>query len=195
MLIACNLDQGQPSFPATRSCLLFLEKIGVKHRIDIRRPPYSIVMDKIPAAAHSVRCAGRLPPRASLSNRSARNALTAVGSWPSPYDIPRNLLHEFVFTADTWRTCHQNSKRRRDLFPIFVAGSWSPKPIANLYCHELSQSFRVILCGSQTVYNAQQGKNDFLDGWESKQPWARQVMFSPLMNTAASSIFGIPKFI
>jgi len=46
-LIACNLDQGQPGFPAT-VLPKFLTKMGVKHRIEYQ-DTYSIVMDKIPA--------------------------------------------------------------------------------------------------------------------------------------------------
>jgi tRNA 2-thiocytidine biosynthesis protein TtcA len=46
-LLACNLDQGQPGFPAT-VLPAFLEKMGVPHRIEYQ-DTYSIVMDKIPA--------------------------------------------------------------------------------------------------------------------------------------------------
>ena len=46
-LLACNLDQGQPGFPAT---VLpdFLTRMGVPHRIEYR-DTYSIVTDKVPA--------------------------------------------------------------------------------------------------------------------------------------------------
>jgi len=46
-LLACNLDQGQPGFPAT-VLPAFLEKMGVPHRIEYQ-DTYSIVMDKVPA--------------------------------------------------------------------------------------------------------------------------------------------------
>ncbi|MGB0686039.1 MAG: NAD(+) synthase, partial [Planctomycetota bacterium] len=45
-LLACNLDQGQPNFPAT-VLPEFLEKMGVPHRIEYA-DTYSIVMDKVP---------------------------------------------------------------------------------------------------------------------------------------------------
>jgi len=48
-ILACNLDQGQPNFPAT-VLPAFLEKMGVPHRIEYQ-DTYSIVMDKVPAAA------------------------------------------------------------------------------------------------------------------------------------------------
>src|SRR5680860_170541 len=46
-LLACNLDQGQPGFPAT-VLPEFLAKMQVPHRIEYR-DTYSIVVDKIPA--------------------------------------------------------------------------------------------------------------------------------------------------
>ncbi len=48
-LLACNLDQGQPGFPAT---VLpdFLSRMGVAHRIEYR-DTYSIVTEKLPESA------------------------------------------------------------------------------------------------------------------------------------------------
>ena len=43
-ILACNLDQGQPNFPAT-VLPAFLEKMGVPHRIEYT-DTYSIVVDK-----------------------------------------------------------------------------------------------------------------------------------------------------
>lgn len=45
-ILACNLDQGQPGFPAT-VLPEFLGKMGVPHRIEYQ-DTYSIVVDKIP---------------------------------------------------------------------------------------------------------------------------------------------------
>ena len=47
-LLACNLDQGQPGFPAT-VLPEFLTRIGVPHRIEYQ-DTYSVVIDKVPAA-------------------------------------------------------------------------------------------------------------------------------------------------
>ena len=46
-LLACNLDQGQPGFPAT-VLPEFLTRMQVPHRIEYQ-DTYSIVMDKVPA--------------------------------------------------------------------------------------------------------------------------------------------------
>ncbi len=45
-ILACNLDQGQPGFPAT-VLPEFLEKMQVPHRIEYQ-DTYSIVVDKVP---------------------------------------------------------------------------------------------------------------------------------------------------
>ena len=46
-ILACNLDQGQPGFPAT-VLPEFLKRMGVPHRIEYQ-DTYSIVTDKVPA--------------------------------------------------------------------------------------------------------------------------------------------------
>ena len=45
-ILACNLDQGQPGFPAT-VLPEFFQKMGVPHRIEYQ-DTYSIVVDKVP---------------------------------------------------------------------------------------------------------------------------------------------------
>jgi tRNA 2-thiocytidine biosynthesis protein TtcA len=45
-VLACNLDQGQPGFPAT-VLPEFLARMGVPHRIEYR-DTYSVVVDKVP---------------------------------------------------------------------------------------------------------------------------------------------------
>jgi hypothetical protein len=52
-LLACNLDQGQPGFPAT-VLPEFLTRMGVPHRIEYR-DTYSVVIDKVPG--HKTYCA------------------------------------------------------------------------------------------------------------------------------------------
>ena len=48
-LLACNLDQGQPGFPAT-VLPEFLAGLGVPHRVEYQ-DTYSIVTDKLPSTA------------------------------------------------------------------------------------------------------------------------------------------------
>ena len=48
-LLACNLDQGQPGFPA-HVLPEFLTRHGIAHRIE-RRDTYAVVVDKVPEGA------------------------------------------------------------------------------------------------------------------------------------------------
>ena len=74
-LVACNLDQGQPNFPAT-VLPAFLEKMGVKHRIAYQ-DTYSIVMDKIPAGRTFCALCSRLR-RGHLYRIAREEGCTAV---------------------------------------------------------------------------------------------------------------------
>ena len=74
-LVACNLDQGQPNFPAT-VLPAFLEKMGVKHRIEYQ-DTYSIVMDKIPAGRTFCALCSRLR-RGHLYRIAREEGCTAV---------------------------------------------------------------------------------------------------------------------
>jgi len=74
-LIACNLDQGQPGFPAT-VLPKFLTKMDVKHRIEYQ-DTYSIVMDKIPAGRTFYSLCSRLR-RGNLYRIAREEACTAV---------------------------------------------------------------------------------------------------------------------
>ncbi len=80
-LLACNLDQGQPGFPAT-VLPEFLTKMGVPHRIEYQ-DTYSIVMDKVPAGPHLLRPLLAPAPRQPLPHR-ARRRLLRRRPWPSP---------------------------------------------------------------------------------------------------------------
>jgi len=84
-LIACNLDQGQPNFPAT-VLPEFLAKMGVPHRIEYQ-DTYSIVMDKIRRGGRSARCVrvcGAVTCTVSRARKAVRRsfwAITATTFW------------------------------------------------------------------------------------------------------------------
>ena len=89
-ILACNLDQGQPGFPAT-VLPEFLERMGVPHRIEYQ-DTYSIVMDKVPEGAPSVPLF-KAAPRKSVSY-CTRRGLQRSRSGPPPRRYPRNIFHE-----------------------------------------------------------------------------------------------------
>jgi tRNA 2-thiocytidine biosynthesis protein TtcA len=79
-LVACNLDQGQPGFPAT-VLPEFLERMQVPHRIEYR-DTFSVVMDKT-GRAHLLRAMLPVAARQSVSDRP-RGRLLRRGLGPSP---------------------------------------------------------------------------------------------------------------
>ena len=74
-ILACNLDQGQPGFPAT---VLpdFLARMGVPHRIEYR-DTYSIVTDKVPQGRTYCALCSRLR-RANLYRVAREEGCSAV---------------------------------------------------------------------------------------------------------------------
>jgi tRNA 2-thiocytidine biosynthesis protein TtcA len=74
-LLACNLDQGQPNFPAT-VLPEFLQKMSVPHRIEYR-DTYSVVMDKTPLGRTLCTMCSRLR-RANLYRIAREEGCTAV---------------------------------------------------------------------------------------------------------------------
>ena len=78
-LLACNLDQGQPGFPAT-VLPAFLEARGVPHRIAYQ-DTYSVVMDKVPQGRTYCALCSRLRrgiSTASPARRDARRWCSAI---------------------------------------------------------------------------------------------------------------------
>ena len=88
-LLACNLDQGQPGFPAT-VLPEFLARMGVPHRIEYR-DTYSIVTDKVPAGPHLLRALLAAAARAPLPHRPG-GGLRGGRARPPPRRHPRDLL-------------------------------------------------------------------------------------------------------
>ena len=74
-LLACNLDQGQPGFPAT-VLPEFLKKMQVPHRIEYQ-DTYSVVMDKIPNGRTYCSLCSRLR-RGNLYRIAREEGCTAV---------------------------------------------------------------------------------------------------------------------
>ena len=78
-LLACNLDQGQPGFPAT-VLPEFLTRMGVPHRIEYR-DTYSIVTQKVPAGRTYCALCSRLGAAtftASPARKAARPSSSAT---------------------------------------------------------------------------------------------------------------------
>ena len=183
-LLACNLDQGQPGFPAT-VLPEFLTRMGVKHRIDYA-DTYSIVMDKIPAGRTMCALCSRLR-RGNLYRIAREEGCSAIVLGHHRDDILEtffmNLFHGGRLAAMPPKLLNEEG----DLF-VYRPLAY----VAEADCEKFSRAmhYPIIpcdLCGSQDGLQRQQVKA-ILDGWEARSPGRRQVMFRALMNARPSHL-------
>jgi tRNA 2-thiocytidine biosynthesis protein TtcA len=183
-LLACNLDQGQPGFPAT-VLPEFLTRMGVPHRIEYQ-DTYSIVMDKVPAGRTYCALCSRLR-RGNLYRIAREEGCSAVVLGHHRDDILEtffmNLFHGGRLATMPPKLVNEEG----DLFLYRPLAH-----VAEVDCAAFSQalSYPIIpcdLCGSQDGLQRQQVKQ-ILDGWEKNAPGRRQVMFRALMNTRPSHL-------
>jgi len=176
-LLACNLDQGQPGFPAT---VLpdFLVRMGVPHRIDYR-DTYSIVTDKVPQGRTYCALCSRLR-RGNLYRIAREEGCAAVVLGHHRDDILEtfllNLFHGGTLAAMPPKLLNDDG----DLLVL--------RPLAHVPEDDCARFARVMgypiipcdLCGSQDGLQRQAIKR-MLDGWEAQAPGRRQVIFRALM--------------
>ena len=183
-LLACNLDQGQPGFPAT-VLPKFLEDRDVPHRIEYQ-DTYSIVMDKVPEGRTFCALCSRL--RRGILYRIAREeGCTAVVLGHHRDDILETF---FMNLFHGGRLATMPPKLLNEEGDVFVY-----RPLAHVAeadCEKFARAlnYPIIpcdLCGSQDGLQRQQVKA-ILDGWEANTPGRRQVMFRSLMNARPSHL-------
>ncbi|WP_097029856.1 tRNA 2-thiocytidine(32) synthetase TtcA [Cereibacter ovatus] len=183
-LLACNLDQGQPGFPAT-VLPEFLNRMGVPHRIEYQ-DTYSVVMDKIPQGRTYCSLCSRLR-RGNLYRIAREEGCSAVVLGHHRDDILEtffmNLFHGGRLATMPPRLVNEDG----DLFVCRPLAF-----VAEADCEKFARAmnYPIIpcdLCGSQEGLQRQQVKQ-ILDGWEARSPGRRQVMFRALMNTRPSHL-------
>ncbi|MFT6074546.1 MAG: tRNA 2-thiocytidine biosynthesis protein TtcA [Yoonia sp.] len=183
-LVACNLDQGQPGFPAT-VLPEFLQKMDVPHRIEYQ-DTYSIVIDKVPAGRSFCSLCSRLR-RGNLYRIAREEGCSAVVLGHHRDDILEtffmNLFHGGRLATMPPKLVNEEG----DLFLY--------RPLAHVAeadCEKFAKAmnYPIIpcdLCGSQDGLQRQQVKQ-ILDGWEKNSPGRRQIMFRALMNARPSHL-------
>jgi tRNA 2-thiocytidine biosynthesis protein TtcA len=183
-ILACNLDQGQPGFPAT-VLPEFLTQMEVPHRIEYA-DTYSVVMDKIPQGKTFCSLCSRLR-RGNLYRIAREEGCSAVVLGHHRDDILEtffmNLFHGGRLATMPPKLVNEEG----DLFlyrPLAF--------VAEADCEKFAKAmdFPIIpcdLCGSQDGLQRQQVKQ-ILDGWEARSPGRRQVMFRALMNARPSHL-------
>ena len=181
-LLACNLDQGQPNFPAT-VLPAFLEKMQVPHRIEYQ-DTYSIVKDKVPEGRTFCALCSRLR-RGNLYRIAREEGCSAVVLGHHRDDILETF---FMNLFHGGRLATMPAKLVNEEGDLFVY-----RPLAHVAeqdCEKFSKAlnYPIIpcdLCGSQDGLQRQQVKQ-ILDQWEANSPGRRQVMFKALTNIRPS---------
>ena len=183
-LLACNLDQGQPNFPAT-VLPEFLTRMGVPHRIEYQ-DTYSVVIDKIKPGGTMCSLCSRLR-RGNLYRIAREEGCSAVVLGHHRDDILEtffmNLFHGGRLATMPPKLVNEDG----DLFlyrPLAF--------VAEADCEKFARAmnYPIIpcdLCGSQEGLQRAQVKK-LLNEWEARSPGRRQVMFRALMNARASHL-------
>ncbi|MHA3913802.1 tRNA 2-thiocytidine(32) synthetase TtcA [Halovulum sp. GXIMD14793] len=177
-LLACNLDQGQPGFPAT-VLPKFLEERGVPHRIEYR-DTYSVVTDKVPEGRTYCALCSRLR-RGHLYRVAREEGCTSIILGHHRDDILEtfflNLFHGSKMATMPPRLLNDEG----DLFVCRPLAH-----VAEVDCEKFARAmaYPIIpcdLCGSQDGLQRQQVKR-MLDEWEANRPGRRDLIFGALTN-------------
>ena len=183
-LLACNLDQGQPGFPAT---VLpdFLTRMGVDHRIEYA-DTYSIVTDKIAPGGTMCSLCSRLR-RGNLYRIAREEGCSAVVLGHHRDDILETF---FLNLFHGGRLATMPPKLVNEDGDLFVCRPLAFVAEADCEKFARAMNYPIIpcdLCGSQDGLQRKQVKQ-ILDGWEARNPGRRQVMFRALMNARPSHL-------
>ena len=183
-LLACNLDQGQPGFPAT-VLPEFLSAKGVPHRIEYQ-DTYSIVTDKVPEGRTYCALCSRLR-RGNLYRIAREEGCEAVILGHHRDDILETF---FMNLFHGGRLATMPPKLLNEDGDLLVC-----RPLAHVAeadCERFARAMKypIIpcdLCGSQDGLQRQQVKR-MLDEWERNRPGRRQVLFRALTNVRPSHL-------
>lgn len=183
-LLACNLDQGQPGFPAT-VLPRFLAERGVAHRIEYA-DTYSIVTDKIAPGGTMCSLCSRLR-RGNLYRIAREEGCSAVVLGHHRDDILETF---FMNLFHGGRLAAMPPKLLNDEGDLMVLRPLAFVAEADCARFARDLNYPIIpcdLCGSQDGLQRMQVKR-LLDEWEARSPGRRQVMFRALMNVRPSHL-------
>jgi tRNA 2-thiocytidine biosynthesis protein TtcA len=183
-LLACNLDQGQPGFPAT-VLPEFLTRMGVPHRIEYA-DTYSVVVDKIRPGGTMCSLCSRLR-RGNLYRIAREEGCAAVVLGHHQGDILETF---FMNLFHGGRLATMPPKLVNEDGDLMVLRPLAFVPEADCDRFARAMGYPIIpcdLCGSQEGLQRAQVKK-LLDDWEARSPGRRQVMFRALMNVRPSHL-------
>ncbi len=156
-LLACNLDQGQPGFPAT-VLPEFLTRMGVPHRIEYQ-DTYSVVMDKIPPGGTICSLCSRLR-RGNLYRIAREEGCSAVVLGHHRDDILETFFMNLFHGGRLATMPPQAGERGGRSVPLSPAGLRGRGGLREI-CQAMN--YPIIpcdLCGSQDGLQRQQVKTD-----------------------------------
>ncbi len=183
-LLACNLDQGQPGFPAT-VLPEFLTQRQVAHRIEYQ-DTYSIVKEKVPEGRTYCSLCSRLR-RGNLYRIAREEGCSAVVLGHHRDDILETF---FMNLFHGGRLASMPPKLLNEEGDLNVLRPLAFVSEADCDRFARAMNYPVIpcdLCGSQEGLQRMQVKK-LLDEWEQRSPGRRQVMFRALTNIRPSHL-------
>jgi tRNA 2-thiocytidine biosynthesis protein TtcA len=183
-LLACNLDQGQPNFPAT-VLPEFLTRMNIPHRIEYQ-DTYSIVVDKVPQGRTYCALCSRLR-RGNLYRIAREEGCSAVVLGHHRDDMLETF---FMNLFHGGRLATMPPKLVNETGDLFVLRPLALVAEADCEAFSRAMQFPIIpcdLCGSQEGLQRVQVKK-ILDDWEARSPGRRGIMARALMNVRPSHL-------
>ena len=189
-LVACNLDQAQPGFPA-HILPEFLDRHGIAHVIE-RRDTYSIVTDKVAEGRTYCSLCSRLR-RGHLYRIAREQGCEAVVLGHHREDMIETFLLNLFHGG---RLATMPPKLLNEDGDLTVLRPLAACAEADLARFSAALDFPIIpcdLCGSQDGLQRQQIKQMMAE-WEKVQPGRTQIMFRALANTRPSHLLDTALF-
>ncbi|GGE84435.1 tRNA 2-thiocytidine(32) synthetase TtcA [Stappia taiwanensis] len=183
-LLACNLDQAQPGFPADVLPAFFAAH-DIPHRI-VREDTYSIVTDKVPASKTYCSLCSRL--RRGLLYRTAREeGCEAIVLGHHREDALETMMMNLFHGG---RLAAMPPKLLNDEGDLFVLRPLMGSAEADIGRFARAMEFPIIpcdLCGSQDGLQRAEIKK-MLEGWERDNPGRLGVMARALSHVRPSHL-------
>ncbi len=183
-LIAMNLDQKQPGFPADILPAYF-EKLGVDYRI-VEADTYSVVKEKIPEGKTTCSLCSRL--RRGIIYTTAKSlGANKIALGHHRDDIVETLFLNLFFGAKMKAMPPKLATNDKQNIVIRPLAYCSEKDIAS---YARGMQFPIIpcdLCGSQENLQRQKVK-DMLQAWEREQPGRVNNIFRAIGNIELSHL-------
>jgi tRNA 2-thiocytidine biosynthesis protein TtcA len=183
-LLACNLDQAQPGFPA-HVLPEFLTRHGIPHRIE-RRDTYSIVKRTIPKGKTYCSLCSRLR-RGHLYRIAREEGCEAVVLGHHREDVLETFLMNLLHGA---RLAAMPPKLLNEEGDLFVLRPLAFSAEADIAKFAEAMRFPIIpcdLCGSQEGLERARIKA-MLDEWERARPGTKRNMLRALSNSRPSHL-------